>query len=79
MICRVCNGDGVCIECDGLGKCIGMEAVGHPDYCDECEGDGKCVGCDGTGFDSDVPEFLRRDKPNDKDKARDRWNRRHRR
>ena len=65
----------MCIKCDGLST----EAVGHPDYCDACEGDGKCIGCDGTGYDSDVPEFLRQDGPNDKDKARDRWNRRHRR
>ena len=73
MICRICKGDGVCVECDGTGVCSGLLPP-----CDECEGNGKCVHCRGTGLDDIEPEFLRRDGPNDKDRRRDRYNRRHR-
>ena len=73
MICRVCKGDGVCVECDGTGECPGL-----PPPCYECEGDGQCCACDGTGYDSDIPAFLRqRDGPSEKDVRRDRYTRRH--
>ena len=38
MQCKICDGEGVCIECGGEGY----------DDCDFCE-DGSCSECEGEG------------------------------
>lgn len=72
MVCQICKGDGVCVECDGTGVCYGL-----PPPCDECEGNGECCACDGTGYDTDIPAFMLRDGPSEKDRRRDHYRRRH--